>query len=95
MLFCLRAPRIDFATIRSSTSSFVARPSFASRSFSSCSLCISSSCFFPYVPEFHSMDAVQQPMPDFTAEDTFLLREGLMLAFGWDEERAIQHLEAT
>ena len=34
-------------------------------------------------------------MPDFMAEDAFLLCKGLMLAFSWDEEQAIQHLEAT
>ena len=34
-------------------------------------------------------------MPDFAAEEAFMLREGLMLAFGWNEEQAIQHLEGT
>ena len=34
-------------------------------------------------------------MPDFAAEDAFLLRDVLMVAFSWNEERAIQHLEET
>ena len=41
------------------------------------------------------MDPDPQPMPDFAAEEAFMLREGLMLAFGWNKEQAIQHLEGT
>ena len=41
------------------------------------------------------MDPAQDPMPDFTAEDTFLLCDALMATFGWDKACAIQHLEDT
>ena len=41
------------------------------------------------------MEQEPNPMPDFAAEEAFLLREGLMGAFGWNEEQAVQHLEAT
>ncbi|KAF8549729.1 hypothetical protein OG21DRAFT_1420873 [Imleria badia] len=34
-------------------------------------------------------------MPDFADEEARPLREALSLAFGWNEEQAIQHLEAT
>ncbi|KAF8129358.1 hypothetical protein EV363DRAFT_1169125 [Boletus edulis] len=37
----------------------------------------------------------ENPMPDFADEEARPLREALSLAFGWDEEQAIQHLEAT
>ena len=41
------------------------------------------------------MDLIQEPMPDFAAEEVAPLRDALMVAFGWNEERAIQHLEET
>jgi hypothetical protein len=41
------------------------------------------------------MDPELNPMPDFAVEEAFLLWEALMLAFGWNEDQAIQHLEAT
>jgi hypothetical protein len=41
------------------------------------------------------MDPEPNLMSDFAAEEAFLLWEALMLAFGWNEDQAIQHLEAT
>ena len=41
------------------------------------------------------MDLIQEPMPDFAAEEVAPLWDALMAAFGWNEERAIQHLEET
>ncbi|KAF8123909.1 hypothetical protein EV363DRAFT_1300106 [Boletus edulis] len=37
----------------------------------------------------------ENPMLDFVDEEARPLREALGLAFGWDEDQAIQHLEAT
>ncbi|KAF8122776.1 hypothetical protein EV363DRAFT_1300965 [Boletus edulis] len=37
----------------------------------------------------------ENPMPDFADKEAHLLHEVLRLAFGWDEDQAIQHLEAT
>jgi len=41
------------------------------------------------------MDPDPNPMPDFVAEEAFLLRGALIDAFGWNKEQAIQHLQAT
>lgn len=41
------------------------------------------------------MDQDPIPMPDFAGDEAFMLREGIMATFGWNEERTIQHLEAT
>ena len=42
-----------------------------------------------------STDANLIPVPDFAAKEAFLLRDVLMMAFGWNEDQIIQHLEAT
>ncbi|KAG6375054.1 hypothetical protein JVT61DRAFT_3836 [Boletus reticuloceps] len=37
----------------------------------------------------------ENPMPDFVDDKAHPLHEALRLAFGWDEDQAIQHLDAT
>ena len=41
------------------------------------------------------MDQVPNLMPDFAADEAFPLCKVLMEAFGWNKDRAIQHLENT
>ena len=41
------------------------------------------------------MDHDTEFMLDFTAEGAHPLREALILAFGWDKEQTVQHLECT
>ncbi|KAG9312181.1 hypothetical protein JVU11DRAFT_7476 [Chiua virens] len=41
------------------------------------------------------MDQQPEPMPDFAADNARPLRDALILAFNWDEEQAIRHLQDT